>query len=104
MNIKPIKTEIDYQQALREIESLFEALPSTKEGEKLEILTTLVEAYEQEHYPIEPPSSLEAILYHLESRHQGLSLFIEGLKRRGVSEEVIKEALTDLSNVLGSSL
>ena len=102
MNIKPIKTEIDYQQALREIESLFEALPSTKEWEKLEILTTLVEAYEQEHYPIEPPSSLEAILYHLESRHQRLSLYIDGLKRRGVSEEVIKEALTDLSNVLGS--
>ncbi len=96
MEIKPIKTEADYQQALLEIETLFDASLDTPEGEKLEILTTLVEVYEQKHYPIEPPSPLEAILYHLESRHQEVSWLIEALKRRGISEEVIKEALTDL--------
>ena len=69
------------------------------EGGRLEVLTTLVEAYEQQHYPIEPPSPLEAILYHLESRHQGVSLFIDSLKRRGVSQEVINAALNDLMGV-----
>ncbi len=99
MNIRPIKTETDYQQALEEIEALFDAPLNTPEGEKLEILTMLVEAYEQKHYPIDPPLSLEAILYHLESRYQGVSIFIEALKRRGVSEEIINEALTDLANI-----
>ncbi len=78
MEIKPIKTETDYQQALQEIESLFNASLNTPEGEKLEILTTLVEVDEQQHYSIESPSPLEAILYYLESRHQDISLFIEG--------------------------
>lgn len=64
MDVRPIKTEADYQQALQEIESLFEVSLNTPEGEKLEILATLVEAYEQQHYSIEPPSPLDAILYH----------------------------------------
>lgn len=102
MELKPIKSEADYRQALQEIESLYSALPNTSDGERLEVLTTLVVWYEQQHYPIEPPSPLEAILYHLESRHQGVSVFIEGLKRRGVSEEVIKDALTDLADVSSS--
>ncbi len=88
MKIKPIKNEADYQEALQEIESLFDASLNTPDGQKLEILTTLVEVYEQQHYPIEPPSPIEAILYHLESRHQGVSVFIEGLKRRGVNDMV----------------
>ncbi len=99
MEIKPIKNEADYQQALQEIESLFDASLNTPEVEKLEILTMLVEVYEQQYYPIEPPSPLEAILYHLESRNQGVSMFIEGLKHRGVSEETIKEALKDLVDI-----
>jgi HTH-type transcriptional regulator/antitoxin HigA len=102
MDVKPIKSEADYQQILREIESLFNASLGSPEAERLEVLSTLVEAYEQQHYPIEPPSPLEAILYHLESRHQGFSLFIEGLKRRGVSDDVIKAALTDLADVSSS--
>ncbi|GBF80137.1 helix-turn-helix domain-containing protein [Aphanothece sacrum] len=100
MNLRPIKTDNDYQQALQEIESLFDAELNTPSGEKLEILATLVEVYEQEHYPIELPTPIEAILYHLESRHQGVSLFIEGLKRRGVSDEIINEALTDLVKII----
>lgn len=69
--IRPIKTETDYRAALAEIESLFDAEPNTQEWDRLEILTTLVYAYEQQHYPIEAPDPIEAILYHLESR--GLS-------------------------------
>jgi HTH-type transcriptional regulator/antitoxin HigA len=68
MNIKPIKKETDYEAALKEIESLFDAEPGTPEGDRLEILTTLVEAYEDEHYDIPAPDPVEAILYYMESR------------------------------------
>lgn len=71
MEIRPIKNEADYQAAVKEIERLFEALPDTPEGDRLEVLTTLVEAYEEKHYNIPMPDPIEAILYHLESR--GLS-------------------------------
>lgn len=67
----PIRTEADYRAALDEIERLFDAEPNTPECDLLEVLTTLVEAYEQRHYPIVAPDPIEAILYHLESR--GLS-------------------------------
>ena len=71
MDIRPIKTEADYQAALEEIERLFDAAPDTPEGDNLEILTTLVEAYEDKHYAIPLPDPIEAIRYHMESR--GLS-------------------------------
>lgn len=71
MEIRPIKTEADYQAALDEIERLFGALTDTPEGDRLELLTTLVEAYEEKHYNIPLPDPIEAILYHMESR--GLS-------------------------------
>src|SRR6266404_4022185 len=57
--------------ALAEIERLFDAKPNTPEGDCLEILTTLVAAYEEQHFPIPPPDPIDAIRYHLESR--GLS-------------------------------
>jgi HTH-type transcriptional regulator / antitoxin HigA len=68
MEIKPIKTEKGYQAALKEIERLFTAVPDTPEGDLLEVLTTLVEAYEEQHYRIPLPDPIEAILYHMESR------------------------------------
>ena len=67
MEIKPIKNEADYLSALREIELLFDAAPDTPEGDQLEVLTTLVEAYEEKHYSIPKPEPIEAILYHMES-------------------------------------
>ncbi len=71
LELQPIKNESDYRAALDEIERLFDAEPNTPEFNRLDILTTLVEAYEQRHYPIEAPDPIEAILYYLESR--GLS-------------------------------
>ena len=71
MDIRPIKTEADYQAAMIEIEQLFDAGPDTMEGDRLDVLTTLVEAYETQHHEITMPDPIEAILYHLESR--GLS-------------------------------
>jgi len=68
MDIKPIKTEKDYQSALREIDFLFNASPDTQEGDRLDVLTTLVEAYEDKHYSIPLPDPIESIIYHVESR------------------------------------
>jgi len=71
MDIKPIRTQRDYKAALSEIERLFDAKPGTPDGDRLEVLATLVEAYEQKHYPMLPPDPVEAIVYFMESR--GLS-------------------------------
>ena len=71
MEIKPVKNEADYRAALEEIERLFDAAPDTPEADRLEVLTTLVEAYEEKQYAIPLPDPIEAILYHVESR--GLS-------------------------------
>ena len=71
MKLRPIKSELDYQNALKQIEKLSDAEPDSPECDYLDILTTLVEAYEQKHYPIEAPDAISAILYYLETR--GLS-------------------------------
>ena len=68
---RPIRTEADYRTALDEIERLFDVELNTPECDLLEVLTTLVEAYEEQHHPIEAPEPIDAILYYLESR--GLS-------------------------------
>ena len=68
MDIRPIRTEADYDAALAEVERLFEAQPNTPEGDRLDLLTVLIEAYETRQYPIAPPDPIEAILYYLESR------------------------------------
>ncbi len=66
MNIKPIKTEKDYQKALKRLEVIFDARPKTKEGDELEILGFLIEKFEEEHYPIEAPDPIEAIKFRME--------------------------------------
>jgi HTH-type transcriptional regulator/antitoxin HigA len=71
MDIQPIKTEIDYKTALAEVEHLFNAVPNSPEGDRLELSTTLIEAYEEKHYSISLPDPIEAILSYIESR--GLS-------------------------------
>jgi HTH-type transcriptional regulator/antitoxin HigA len=70
MEIKPIHTERDHEHAIRIIERLWGAKAGTREGDRLEVLVTLVEAYEREHQPIDPPDPIEAIRFRLEQ--QGL--------------------------------
>src|SRR5580692_1617077 len=70
MQIKPIRTKADYGRTLREIECLWGAKERTPEGDRLDVLATLVEAYEQKHFPIDPPDPIEAIRFRLEQ--QGL--------------------------------
>ncbi len=71
MNIKPIKTETDYTNALLAVEKLMGAKRDTPNGDKLDVLVTLIEAYEEKHYPVLPPEPVEAIIHQMES--QGLS-------------------------------
>ena len=72
MNIKPIKTDTDYRAALKEIEVLMSAEFESPEGEKLDVLVTLVEAYERKHYPLDLPDPVEAIKFEMEQK--GLSV------------------------------
>ncbi len=66
MNIKPIKNEQDYTNTLSQIENLMDAKPNTVQMDELEVLTTLVEAYEEQHYKIEAPDPIEAIKFRME--------------------------------------
>ena len=66
MTIKPIKTERDYHKALKGIDKLWDAKPNTPRGDRLEVLVTLVEGYEQRHYKVEPPDPVEAIKFRME--------------------------------------
>ena len=73
MNIKPIKNEQDYSTTLSQIESLMDAKPNTLQMDELEVLTTLVEVYEEQHYAIDAPDPIEAIKFRMEQ---------EGLKQK----------------------
>ncbi len=66
MEIKPIKTEIDYEKSLERLEVIFDANPNSKEGNEAEILTILIDNYENKYYPIEVPDPIEAIKIRME--------------------------------------
>ncbi len=100
-NLKPIKTEGDYEAALEEVERLWGAPSGTPKGDRLDILATLIDAYENDHYPIDPPDPIEAITFRMEQ--QGLTRKdLEGVlgsrtrvaevltRRRGLSINMIR--------------
>ena len=66
MELKPIRTEKDYRSALKRLEGIFDAPSHTKEGDEAEIVSLLIENYENEHYPIEAPDPIEAIKIRME--------------------------------------
>ena len=66
MDIKPIKTKADHRRALKEIETLMSARANSPEGERLDVLATLVEAYEKKHFHFESPDPIEAIKFRME--------------------------------------
>ncbi len=102
MEIKPIRTEADYQAMLKEIEKLMKARPGTPKGDRLEVLVTLAEAYEASHYPIPEPNDPVGVLeYYMESRGLSRSDLIPYLgskervsevlnRKRGLSLEMIR--------------
>jgi len=66
MDIKPIRTKANYRAALKEIEALMTAKANTPEGDRLDVLTTLVEAYERVHFPMDLPDAVDAIKFRME--------------------------------------
>ncbi len=100
-DLKPIKTESDYAAAMAEVERLWGAPAGTPEGDRLDVLATLVDAYESEHHAIDPPDPIDAIKFRMEQ--QGLSRRdLEGIigsrtrvsevlnRRRGLSINMIR--------------
>lgn len=77
MNIKPIKTEIDYQNGLKRLEQIFDAKKGSKEGDELEILAILIDTFEKENYPIEMPDPIDAIKFRMEQM---------GMKQKDLAE------------------
>ena len=71
MDVAPIRTKRDHRRALEEIEALMDAKRGTSEGDRLDVLVTLVEAWEAKHYPMDLPDPVAAIEYHMEQ--QGLA-------------------------------
>ena len=108
--LKPLRTEADYEAAIVEIEALWGAPAGTPKGDRLDILATLVDVYENEHYPMDPPDPIEAIVFRMEQ--QGLTRKdLEGIlgsrtrvaevlnRRRGLSINMIRR----LHDTLGIS-
>ncbi|MCK5375306.1 MAG: DNA-binding protein [Alphaproteobacteria bacterium] len=102
MNIKPIKTEVDYEATLERIGTLFDAKPNTPKGDELEILVTLVSSYEDEHYKIDVPDPVEAIKHIMEAQEMHPQDMIKFLgssskvsevmnKKRGLSLSMIRK-------------
>jgi HTH-type transcriptional regulator / antitoxin HigA len=69
--LRPIRTKADYKRACAEVERLWGARRGTTEGDRLDVLATLLDAYEAEHYPMDPPDPIEAIKFRMEQ--QGLT-------------------------------
>jgi HTH-type transcriptional regulator/antitoxin HigA len=92
MKIKIIKTEEEYQKALKRLEVIFDATIDTSEGDEAEILSILIEKYEDEHYPIGPPDPIEAIKFRMDQLNMKKSDLAEiiGYKSR-VSEILSKK-------------
>ena len=99
--IKPIRSEADYEAALAEVERLWGAVSRTAQGDRLDVLATLIDAYEDEHHPVDPPDPIEAIKFRMEQ--QGLTRKdLEGIlgtrtrvaevlnRRRGLSIAMIR--------------
>lgn len=66
MDIKPIRKESDYERAMRRVEELWDSPEGSPESDELDIVATLIEAYEREHYPMDLPDPIEAIKFRLE--------------------------------------
>jgi HTH-type transcriptional regulator/antitoxin HigA len=67
-DVKPIRSNADYEAALKEIERLWGAKSGTRNGDRLDVLATLIDAYEAEHFPLDPPDPIEAIKFRMEQQ------------------------------------
>ena len=89
-NVKPIRSEKDYERALQRVEQLWGAPEGTAQGDELDVLATLTEAYEREHYPIDLPSPIDAIKFRLEQSGKEVSALIGIIGQRTRVYEVMR--------------
>ena len=89
-DVKPIRSEADYETALAEARRLWGAKSGTPKGDRLDVLATLIDAYEEAHFPIDPPDPIEAIKFRMEQ---------QGLSRKDL--EGVIGTRTRISEVLG---
>jgi HTH-type transcriptional regulator/antitoxin HigA len=89
MKIKPIRTEQDYEQAMKRLEKIFHAEPGSKEDDELEILSMLIEKYENEHYPIAPPDPIEAIKFRMEQMNFSQNELAEIIGHKSKASEIL---------------
>lgn len=96
MNIRPIKTEQDYNIAISRIEELWGAKKDTPEGDELDVLVTLVESYEMKHYPIAPPDPIDAIKFRMEQMEMTKADIVQYLGSQSRVSEILnrKRSLT----------
>jgi HTH-type transcriptional regulator/antitoxin HigA len=92
MEIKPIRNETDYEAALQRIEALWGAAQGSREGDELDVLSTLVEAYENEHYAIDLPDPIEAIKFRLEQEGKDYRALVGVIGQRTRVYEVMRRA------------
>jgi HTH-type transcriptional regulator/antitoxin HigA len=90
MDIKPIKNERDYEQALRRVESLWQSPEGSPESDELDVLATLLEAYERAHYPMDLPGPVEAIKFRLEQEGKDSRALIGVIGQRTRVYEVLR--------------
>lgn len=90
MDIRPIKTEGDYEQALQRVESLWNAREGSSESDELDVLATLIEAYERDHYPMDLPDPVEAIKFRLEQAGKDSRALIGVIGQRTRVYEVLQ--------------
>lgn len=88
--MKPIRTEADHQSAIREIERLWGAKEGTPEGDRLDILATLVDAYEEAHFPIDLPDPVEAIKFRLEQQGEDNKALVGVIGNRTRVYEILR--------------
>src|SRR5436190_14281157 len=106
-DVRPIRTERDYEAALKGVERLWGSKVGTRDGDRLDVLATLIDAYENDHYPMDPPDPIEAIKFRMEQ--QGLTRKdLEGIlgsrtrvaevlsRRRGLSINMIRRLHEEL--------
>lgn len=89
MNIRPIKTEADYRETLREIETLMSAEAGTEAGARLDVLAILVEAYERTHFPMDLPDAVEAIRFRMEQQGLTVDDLVPAIGRKNRVYEVL---------------
>lgn len=90
MRVKPIKSETDYQQALRRVEELWGSPSGSSGGDELDVLVTLLEAFERERYPIDLPDPVEAIKFRLEQNGRDVKALIGIIGHRTRVYEVMR--------------